>query len=236
MSFSKEKSCDSCPIRHRAVCASCETDELAVLESIKTYRNYEAGQPIIFAGDQLTFVGSLVTGTATLEQMLEDGRKQTVGLLLASDFIGRPGRDTAPYDVTAITDVTLCCFQKAKFEELLRTTPHVSQRLLEMSLDELDAARDWMLLLGRKTAREKIATFIVMIDKRTSDPTRAARTNSREITLPLTREAMSDYLGLTIETVSRQFSALKNEGLITLSGKRGVTIPDIAALRDIAGS
>ena len=236
MTFSKEKSCDSCPIRHRAVCASCETDELAVLESIKTYRNYEAGQPIIFAGDQLTFVGSLVTGTATLEQMLEDGRKQTVGLLLASDFIGRPGRDTAPYDVTAITDVTLCCFQKAKFEELLRTTPHVSQRLLEMSLDELDAARDWMLLLGRKTAREKIATFIVMIDKRTSDPASAKRTNSREITLPLTREAMSDYLGLTIETVSRQFSALKNEGLITLSGKRGVTIPDIAALRDIAGS
>ena len=236
MSFSKEKSCDSCPIRHRAVCASCETDELAVLESIKTYRNYEAGQPIIFAGDQLTFVGSLVSGTATLEQMLEDGRKQTVGLLLASDFIGRPGRDTAPYDVTAITDVTLCCFQKSKFEELLRTTPHVSQRLLEMSLDELDAARDWMLLLGRKTAREKIATFIVMIDKRTSDPTGAPRSRNREITLPLTREAMSDYLGLTIETVSRQFSALKSEGLITLSGKRGVTIPDIGALRDIAGT
>jgi CRP/FNR family transcriptional regulator len=138
--------------------------------------------------------------------------------------------------VTAITDVTLCCFQKSKFEELLRTTPHVSQRLLEMSLDELDAARDWMLLLGRKTAREKIATFIVMIDKRTSDPTGAPRSKSREITLPLTREAMSDYLGLTIETVSRQFSALKSEGLITLAGKRGVTIPDIDALRDIAGT
>ena len=235
MSFGKEKSCGSCPIRHRAVCASCEPDELSLLDSIKTYRNYAAGQPIIFAGDQMSFVGSLVTGTATLEQMLEDGRKQTVGLLLPSDFIGRPGRDAAPYDVTAITDVTLCCFQKTQFEDLLRTTPHVSQRLLEMALDELDAARDWMLLLGRKTAREKIATFIVMIEKRVADPDTSSRRNSRQITLPLTREAMSDYLGLTIETVSRQFSALKKDGLIALEGKRGVTIPDIEALRAEAG-
>lgn len=235
ISFSKEKSCDSCPIRHRAVCASCEPDELSLLDGIKTYRNYDAGQPIIFAGDQMPFVGSLVTGTATLEQMLEDGRKQTVGLLLPSDFIGRPGRDAAPYDVTAVTDVTLCCFQKTRFEELLRTTPHVSQRLLEMALDELDAARDWMLLLGRKTAREKIATFIVMIEKRVTGPETDQSGNIRRITLPLTREAMSDYLGLTIETVSRQFSALKKEGLITLEGKRGVIIPDVDALRDVAG-
>ena len=233
LAFSKDKSCDSCPIRHRAVCASCEPDELTLLDSIKTYRNYEAGQPIIYAGDKMSFVGSLVTGTATLEQMLEDGRKQTVGLLLPSDFIGRPGRDAAPYDVTAVTDVTLCCFQKPRFEELLRTTPHVSQRLLEMALDELDAARDWMLLLGRKTAREKIASFLVMIDKRTSV---GQPGNSREITLPLTREAMSDYLGLTIETVSRQFSALRKEGLITLQGKRGATIPDVEALREVAGT
>ncbi|MBE0412982.1 transcriptional regulator FnrL [Yoonia sp.] len=233
--FSKEKSCDSCPIRHRAVCASCEPNELATLDQIKTYRNYDAGQPIIFAGDQMPFVGSLVTGTATLEQMLEDGRKQTVGLLLPSDFIGRPGRELAPYDVTAVTDVTLCCFQKPKFEELLRTTPHVSQRLLEMALDELDAARDWMLLLGRKTAREKIATFIIMIEKRLTHPTLTRHQNERHIILPLTREAMSDYLGLTIETVSRQFSALKKDELIRLEGKRGVTIPDITALRDVAG-
>lgn len=233
LAFSKDKSCDSCPIRHRAVCASCEPDELTLLDSIKTYRNYEAGQPIIYAGDKMSFVGSLVTGTATLEQMLEDGRKQTVGLLLPSDFIGRPGRDAAPYDVTAVTDVTLCCFQKPRFEELLRTTPHVAQRLLEMALDELDAARDWMLLLGRKTAREKIASFLVMIDKRTSV---GQPGNRREITLPLTREAMSDYLGLTIETVSRQFSALRKEGLITLQGKRGVTIPDVEALREVAAT
>ncbi|MFQ6551126.1 transcriptional regulator FnrL [Aestuariibius insulae] len=235
LAFAKTKSCDVCPIRHRAVCASCNPDELAVLDSIKTYRTFEAGQPILFAEDRMSFVGSVVFGTATLEQMLEDGRKQTLGLLLPSDFIGRPGRERAPYNVMAITDVTLCCFEKRKFEELIASTPHISQRLLEMSLDELDAARDWMLLLGRKTAREKIATFLVMIEKRTSDPRDGQGIVARRIELPLTREAMADYLGLTIETVSRQFTALKKEGVIALEGKRGVVIPDLPRLTEIAG-
>ena len=89
------KDCDTCPIRHRAVCAHCDTEELEQLDAIKYYRNYAAGQSIMFAGDRMEFVASVVSGTATIEQLAEDGRKQTVGLLLPSDFIGRPGRDTA---------------------------------------------------------------------------------------------------------------------------------------------
>jgi len=116
--MSAPKSCGGCPIRHRAVCASCDADELQKLESIKYYRSYEAGQPIVWAGDRLEFVASMVSGTATIEHLTEDGRKQTLGLLLASDFIGRPGRDTAPYDVTAVTDVTLCCFRRRQFEDV----------------------------------------------------------------------------------------------------------------------
>ncbi|EBA03096.1 Crp-Fnr regulatory protein (FnrL) [Rhodobacterales bacterium HTCC2150] len=228
--------CESCPIRHRAVCATCDTDELAVLESIKYYRSFEAGQPIIFSGDQMEFVASIVKGAATIEQIMEDGRKQTLGLLLPSDFIGRPGRENAIYDVTAVTDITLCCFRRGKFETLIETTPHIAQRLLAISLDELDAARDWMLLLGRKTAREKIATFLMMIVRRTTVPAVVSTGNTTQIELPLTREAMADYLGLTIETVSRQFSALRKEGLIALQGKRIVDIPSISHLRAIAGS
>jgi len=91
---------------------------------------------------------------------MEDGRRQMVGLLLPSDFVGRPGRQTAPFDVVAATEVVLCRFQKTPFESLLTTTPSVGARLLEMTLDELDSAREWMLLLGRKTAREKIASVL----------------------------------------------------------------------------
>ncbi|MBV7396298.1 transcriptional regulator FnrL [Mameliella sediminis] len=228
--------CGDCPIRHRAVCARCESDELESLEQIKYYRKFEAGQSIIWAGDRMDFVGSVVSGIATLSQAMEDGRTQMVGLLLPSDFVGRPGRNMAAYDVVATTDVVMCCFRRAPFEELMKRTPHIAQRLLEMTLDELDAAREWMLVLGRKTAREKIASLLSIIARRDATLNmRGPGEGPIVFDLPLTREAMADYLGLTLETVSRQISALKKDGVIELEGKRHVTVPDMSRLMDEAG-
>ncbi|CAN1555243.1 Crp cAMP-binding proteins - catabolite gene activator and regulatory subunit of cAMP-dependent protein kinases [Paracoccaceae bacterium] len=227
--------CGDCPIRHRAVCARCETDELNRLEQIKYYRSYQAGQTVIWSGDRMEFVGSVVTGIATLTQTMEDGRRQMVGLLLPSDFVGRPGRPTAAYDVTATTDLVMCCFRKKPFEDMMATTPHIAQRLLEMTLDELDAAREWMLLLGRKTAREKIASLISIIARRDAALHLRRPAAALSVDLPLTREEMADYLGLTLETVSRQISALKKDGVITLTGNRHVTIPDLDRLMEEAG-
>lgn len=224
------KDCGTCPIRHRAVCARCETDELEELESIKYYRSYEAGQPIVWSGDRMDFVASVVTGIASLTQTMEDGRTQMVGLLLPSDFLGRPGREAAPYDVVAVTDLTLCCFRRNPFETMMVRTPHIAQRLLEMTLDELDAAREWMLVLGRKTAREKIASLMAIFARREASLALTDATDGMSVELPLTREAMADYLGLTLETVSRQISALKREGVIELDGKRRVIIPDFENL------
>ena len=112
---------------------------------MKFYRSYQAGQTIAWAGDQMDFVASVVSGAATLSQTMEDGRRQMVGLLLPSDFVGRPGRSGASYDVVAVTDLVMCCFRKKPFEHMMLTTPHVAERLLEMTLDELDAAREWLL-------------------------------------------------------------------------------------------
>lgn len=222
--------CGDCPIRHRAVCARCEEDELTHLEEIKYYRNYQAGQTVVWAGDRMDFVASVVTGIATLSQTMEDGRTQMVGLLLPSDFVGRPGRNEAAYDVVATTDLTICCFRKRPFELMLARTPHIGQRLLEMTLDELDAAREWMLLLGRKTAREKIASLIAIIARRDASLNLSHASKNFSFDLPLTREAMADYLGLTLETVSRQITALRKDGIIQLTGKRHVTIPDYEIL------
>ena len=221
--------CTSCPIGHRAVCAKCESEELAELNRIKIYKTFAAGQVIAIRGEELDMVASIVSGTATLTRSINDGRTQMIGLLLPSDFIGRPGRETAPYDITAVTDVTLCCFRKRPFERLLQDMPHVQERLLEMSLDELDAARDWMLLLGRKTARERIASLLSLIMKRARLPLHL-REEGCQIELPITRETMANFLGLTIETVSRQLTGLAREGIIVIEGKRGIHIPDIAAL------
>ena len=227
--------CADCPIRYRAVCARCETDELSALESIKSERFFAAGQTVVWAGDRMDFVASVVTGVATLTQTLEDGRTQMVGLLLPSDFLGRPGRDQAAYTVTAVSDIELCCFRRRPFEDMLLRTPRLGQRLLEMTLDELDAAREWMLLLGRKTAREKIASLLAIVARRDAALKRRPAEGALDFDLPLTREAMADYLGLTLETVSRQISALKREGVIELTGKRGVRVPDYERLVNEAG-
>ena len=178
----------------------------------------------------MEFVASLETGVATLSETLEDGRTQMVGLLLPSDFLGRPGRSVAPYNVTATTDLLLCCFRRSEFERLMEETPHIGQRLLEMTLDELDAAREWMLILGRMTARERIASLVVILARREAALQKNAPGDRFGFGIPLTREAIADYLGLTLETVSRQFSALRRDGLIELEGKRNVVIPNFEAL------
>lgn len=222
--------CSACPIRHRAICASCEGEDLDRLSDMKSYRSWKAGETIVLEGGPLSFVASIVTGCATLTQSLEDGRMQMVGLLLPSDFLGRPGRAIAPFEVIAVTDTTLCMFERLAFEQMMAETSHVANRLLEMSLDELDAARDWMLVLGRKTAREKVATLLAIILRRASTAAFPLRAE-----LPLTREAMAMYLGLTIETVSRQMTALRRDGFIRLEGTRGILCDDLAALITEAG-
>ena len=104
---------------------------------------------------------------------------------------------------------------------------------MELALDELDAARDWMLLLGRKTAREKIATFLEMLVRRSNDP------DTMDImidhSLPMTRDQIANFLGLTLETVSRQLTALTREGIIAFSDRRTFRVLDGHALRSASG-
>jgi CRP/FNR family transcriptional regulator len=229
--------CSDCPIRHRAVCARCDTEELLRLEKMKSYRTFPAGTEILWRGEPLEYVASVVSGVASLSKTLEDGRTQMVGLLLPSDFIGRPGRNRIEFDVTATTDVTLCCFARTPFEALVLDTPHVAQRLMELALDELDAARDWMLLLGRKTAREKIATFLDMLARRSQMTMTegAGMANGAELYLPMTRDQIANYLGLTLETVSRQFSAFKREGIIDVPDRRRVLVINLDRLQIATG-
>ena len=223
--------CKDCPIRHRAVCAECGTDELATLEGIKSYVSVPKGGSITVSGERLDHVSSIVSGCATISRTLEDGRRQMVGLLLPSDFIGHPGRERSSFDIEAVSDVVLCRFERRAFEGIIRSSPSVARRLLTMTLNELDVARDWSVLLGRMSAREKVAKFLVSLLRR------EAGENGEEIVsgevrlhLPLSRETIADYLGLTIETTSRQFTALRKDGLIETPSAREVVIPDVAAL------
>jgi CRP/FNR family transcriptional regulator len=172
-----------------------------------------------------------------LTKSLADGRQQIVGLQFASDFIGRPFRAHSPYFAEAATDVELCTFPRAPFESLVREFPGLEHRLFEHTLDELDAAQEWMLLLGRKTAEERVASLLLMIAKRMSAvgcSSAAAGLNFVEFDLPLTRTDIADHLGLTIETVSRQITRLRGMNLIKLKGARRIVVPDLSALESIA--
>ena len=225
--------CAGCPIRHRAVCAYCDADELAMLERIKSYATIAPGAPIFFAREPMRHVATVVTGAAVLSRTLEDGRRQISGLMLPSDFIGRPWRDTISYDVTALSEVVLCRFDRKAFETILRDTPHVAERLLSMTLDDLDAARDWSVVLGRMAARERVSAFVLTLARRlgTPDPKVPERVT---FDLPLTREAIADALGLTLETASRQMSALRRDGVIETEGRTRVVVPDLLRLQEEA--
>lgn len=230
-----EQRCAQCPIAHKAVCAYCGPEEFALLEALKSYRTYGPGEEIAAMGERTTHVGSIVEGHVALLRLMPDGRRQMVGLLFPGDFIGRVTGAVSPYDAVAVGQVTLCQFERRRFDRLLADSPDLRRRLLDMTLDELDAAREWMVVLGRKTAREKIASFLMIVARRSPERGPARPGAARRIALPLTREAMADYLGLTIETVSRQIGALKRDGVIELEDARHVLVPDLALLEAEAG-
>lgn len=222
------QSCDGCGVRDRAICADLSPDDRAALSRIGRRVMLRAGQTVMWEGDDSAVVANVIEGTLKLATATGDGREQIVGVVYASDFIGRPFGARTPHSVTALTDARLCLFPRGAFDGFARNHGELQHRLLQRTLDDLDRTRAWMLLLGRKTAREKVATFLLDMGARLT-PDRAG-----VIDLPLSRQQIADILGLTIETVSRQMTDLKRQGVIALIGRRGVRLVDGPALEALA--
>jgi len=231
-------SCESCAVRHRALCGALSDRELERLASLTFQKVLKSGSEILSDSERPAFFANILSGVVKLSKVMPDGRQQIVGLQFASDFIGRPFSARNPFFAEAASDVVLCCFDSKRFEELTRDVPDLEHRMFEHTLDELDAARSWMVLLGRKSAEERLASFLAQIATRTQ-MVGCGRCPSLQnevmVELPLTRAEIADYLGLTIETVSRQFSKLKSRGLIVLERGRFVRITDLAELQMVSG-
>lgn len=234
---SERSDCGYCPIRERAICAYCEPHELAVLNQAKSYQVYEKGREIVSAGLQSEFVGTIVSGVVSLSKTQPDGRKQVLGLQFPSEFLGGAFRPRSPCDAVAATDVLLCRFERKAFQKLLAETPNLRDRLLDLTMDDLDAVREWMIVLGLKTAREKVAAFLLMIARRTYRGSTDFLKDGqpRWIDLPITRGEIGESLGLTIETVSRQITKLKVEQVIGFDNSRRFQVLSVDALREAAG-
>lgn len=228
--------CAHCAIRHQAVCGALSDDEIAALSAVARKRLLKPGEVILRAEEAPPFFANIVSGAVKLSKTLADGRQQIVGLQFPPDFLGRAHRNRSPLFAEAASDVELCVFPKAEFERLLTDQPQLETRLFQNTLNELDAAREWMLLLGRKTALEKVASFLALIARR-NRPTACAHMDADPILtiwLPLTRAEIADYLGLTIETVSRQLGNLRADDILEAGSNRSITILDPAQLEDIA--
>jgi CRP/FNR family transcriptional regulator, anaerobic regulatory protein len=224
--------CDTCAVRNRAICSALDPAELNSLNAIGRRRTLEAGEPLIWEGDDSILVANVIDGILKLSTGTEDGREQIVGVVYPADFIGRPFGATTRHSVTALTDARVCVFARADFDRFAGEHPGLEHKLLQRTLAELDRTRSWMLLLARKSAEEKIATFLLDMSERLAD---GGATPLDRFDLPFSRQQIGDVLGLTIETVSRQMTKLKRDGVIDLPTRRAVAILDRAELEAIAG-
>lgn len=227
--------CDTCVVRNRAICAALDKDELEMLNDVGRRRQIHAGQSLMWEGDDSLMVANVIEGVLKLTTSTGDGREQIVGIVYPSDFIGRPFGGQSQHSVTALTDARVCTFGRSDFDRFARAHPQLEHKLLERTLTELDRARHWMLLLGRKSAPEKIATFLLEMSARLADTGCASPTPLAQLTLPFGRQQVADILGLTIETVSRQLTRMKGSEIIDLPSRREIVILDREALEDMAG-
>jgi CRP/FNR family transcriptional regulator len=229
-------SCDTCLVRNRAICAVLDGDELQSLNKIGRTRSIAAGQALIWEGDDSLLVANVMEGVLKLSTGTGDGREQIVGIVYPADFIGRPFGARSQHTVTALTDARVCTFTRGDFDGFARQHPELEHKLLQRTLTELDRARHWMLLLGRKSATEKMATFLLEMSERLVDAScRATDGPLDHFTLPFGRQQVADILGLTIETVSRQLTRLKADRFIDLPSRRDIVILDRQGLADLAG-
>lgn len=228
--------CETCAVRHRSLCGALEQKEVERLGHISRRTTISAGKTIVTEGDQALFVANILSGTVKLTRSLEDGRRQIVGLQFPSDFLGRPYRTHWSVQAEAVTDVELCVFDRKQFENMITDFPTLEHRLLARVLDELDRIREWLFIVGRKTATERVASLLVMIAERERDASCGSILLETVVfELPISRSEMADCLGLTIETVSRQMSQLTAQGVIELRNSRSVHVPDLQRLRYIGG-
>lgn len=226
--------CDSCAVRNRAICSVLDKDEIGALNRIGRHRSISAGQALMWEGDDSLMVANVIEGVLKLSTGTDDGREQIVGIVYPSDFIGRPFGSRSEQTVTALTDAKVCAFTRTDFDQFARAHPALEHKLLQRTLTELDRARHWMLLLGRKSAPERIATFLLEMSERLSDQNCAALGGALDrFELPFGRQQIADILGLTIETVSRQLTKLRADGVIDLPSRREIVILDRAALQSL---
>jgi len=187
-------------------------------------QRFARGEEVFAEGDAGTFFYKVVSGTVRTGKLLADGRRQIDAFHLAGDVFGLESGDRHRFTAEAVDDVVVIAYRRSRFASLVHDDPEFGELLMASMLTSLDRAHDHMVLLGRKTALEKIASFLLDMASR--------RPGADKVVLPMQRTDIADHLGLTIETVSRTLTQMVRDGLIRLAeAGRTVILADRAALQ-----
>jgi CRP/FNR family nitrogen fixation transcriptional regulator len=189
-----------------------------------TRRTFERGEEIIAEGEPCSTFYKVVSGTVRTGKLLADGRRQIDAFHFPGDVFGLESGECHRFTAEAIDKVSVIVFRRSSFGGLVQADPAFGEQLMTSMLSSLDRAHDHMVLLGRKNALEKMASFVVEIARRLANADRAE--------LSMQRTDIADHLGLTIETVSRTLTQMVRAGLIRLvDAGRTVVLADKAGLR-----
>lgn len=221
--------CEHCSIRPSSVCGALEPHELLELESLAKPVCYAQRQPMFAQDEPAEHVFNITSGSARLYRLLPDGRRQVVGFAIPGDFLGLSMAERTVFGAEALEPATACKFNREAFARLVEERPHLLRRLYDLASHELSLAQEQMVIIGRRTAEERVICFLVGLRKRWAP----FNHNSVTVPLPMTRQDIADFLGLAIETVSRAISKLAREKAL-LVVPDGVRLLDVERLEKVA--
>lgn len=207
-------------------------ETVSELERICRPRSFRAGQIVASGGDNPDFVGFVAEGILRMQKTLHDGRQHIVGLLVDDDMFGRSADLPLEYSVEAATDAEVLTFRRAPFEALLQQCPELDRLVLQRILNELDRARDWMIILANPHVRGRLAGFLMMLCTRypTIDHVLRIGRSSVTIKVPISRTDLAHLLGTRTESISRALHALAADGSIVIRRPDVIEVRDLVAL------
>jgi CRP/FNR family transcriptional regulator, anaerobic regulatory protein len=218
-------------VRPITVCRSLDAATLRDLRQLGTMQRLQAGQPAFHEGDPAKRVFMLTAGALKIYTLLADGRRQVTGFMFPGDFLGVTVDDEYAFTVEALRPTELWWFSREAFDRFIEAHPMMERELYRMAAHELAAAQHQMVLLGRKTAAERVASFFLNLLQRAERVSGKAETR---FSLPMSRLDIADYLGLTKETISRMLALLRNRKLIRLTTQDEIEVLDRRGLMDMA--
>lgn len=222
--------CASCVARHLAMCAGLQADELSHLARYVTRRKLTAGQSLFQEADPADSVFTVTSGVFKQYKLLADGRCQVTGFYFAGDLIGLPESADYPVSAEALTPASVCGFPRGRITDLVGSYPSLASAVILKLQREVTTAQEQMLSLGRLSAEERIAGFLLGLLEKAPDVVN----DDGSLSLHMRRADIADYLGLTVETVSRSFTKLRNAGVIGADRGGAVEIRSRDRLESIA--